>query len=263
MNARHRHMSRIARRGQNCSLVTIPMFTQTVIPSPPIGTDNSIFGRDITDKLIELNARSIWDMTHPYPAESFRLLNLNSYYNDRFARTTPSFTTLFDSTNKGLINLYRSRQLTSLTTNHRYPISLEHRPCRTIADAERSLECLSRNTAFRSRKMPCSFKPSCQRRTRFVHDRTCRNRCLMATCCTDQATSRLTPRFPDGLAGWTAKTIMPPQLLQVGSTSILIRKFLNKFSKGTGKIFCSRHIVRRITNRITNHAGHDTTGGAN
>jgi len=204
----------------------IPLFTQTVIPSPSIRADNSIFGRDITDKLIELNARRIGDMTHPSPAKSFRLLNFNSYYNDRFARTTPSLTTLLDSTNKGLINLYRSRQLASLTTNHRYTISLEHRPCRTIADTQRSFECLSRNTVFRSRKMPCSFKPSCQRRTRFVHDRTCRHRCLMATCCTDQSTSRLMPRFTDGLACWTAKTTMPPELLQVGCTSILIGKLL-------------------------------------
>jgi hypothetical protein len=85
----------------------------------------------------------------------------------------------------------------------------------------------------------------------------------MTTSGTDQATSRLTPRFPDGLADWTAKTTMPPQLFQANDTSSLIGKFLNKFSKGAWEIFCSRHIVRRTTNSIIDHAGHYTTGGAN
>jgi hypothetical protein len=81
--------------------------------------------------------------------------------------------------------------------------------------------------------------------------------------CTDQSTSRLMPRFTDGVACWTAKTTMSPELLQVGCTSILIGKLLNEFSKGTGEILRSRHIVQGITNGITNYTGHDTTGGAN
>lgn len=160
MNARHRNMGGISRRGKNCPLMQISVLGQSIIPSPSISAYYGSFGHDVTDKWLEISARGIWNVAHPNSSKPFRLLDLNSYHNDRLARTSPSLTTVHNSTNKSFVDFNCPRQLASFTTNHRHTVPLKHRPCRPIAGANRPFQGLSRESIFCGRQMPSGFEPS-------------------------------------------------------------------------------------------------------
>ena len=48
MNARHRNMGGISRRGKNCPLMQISVLGQSIIPSPSISVYYGSFGNDVT-----------------------------------------------------------------------------------------------------------------------------------------------------------------------------------------------------------------------
>ena len=55
MNSRHRNVSRIVRRGQNCLLMLITL-RQSIIASPTIGTNNAVRSNHFTNKRQETSA---------------------------------------------------------------------------------------------------------------------------------------------------------------------------------------------------------------
>ena len=263
MNARHRNMSGISRRGKNFPLMQIPVFGQTIIPRPSVRAYDGSFGHDVTDKWLETSARGIWNVAHPDSSKPFRFLDLNSYHNDRLARTSPSLTTLLDSTNKGFVDFNRPRQLAPFTTNHRHAVPLKHRPCRSIAGAKRLFQCLSRQSILCGCQMPSGFKPSRQRCSRLFHDRTSRHGCLVTTCSTNQSAPRLTPRLSGRLGCRTAKTDWPPQFLPVGCTRSFIGDLLDELPERVGEINPIGQIVSHVSPGDAGHTRHNSTGGAN
>ena len=83
----------------------IPVLGQTIIPRPPVRAYDGAFSHNVTDKRLEISARGIWNVAHPDSSKPFRFPDLNNYHDDRLARTSPSLTTLLDSTNKGFVDI--------------------------------------------------------------------------------------------------------------------------------------------------------------
>ncbi len=74
-------------------------------------------------------------MTHSDSTKPLWIFDLNSNRNDSFIGSTPSFTTMIDTTHKALIDLNDSGQLLSFTPYHSNTILVKHFPCSTIACA--------------------------------------------------------------------------------------------------------------------------------
>ena len=110
MNTWHRYMGWIARRGKYSSLMQKPVVRRAIVPSPSVRAYGSSFGNDVTDKWLEIGTRCIWNVAHTDSSKALWLLYLSSYHYDGFAGTSPSFSSLLDSTHKGLVDLDRSRQ---------------------------------------------------------------------------------------------------------------------------------------------------------
>ncbi len=190
-------------------------------------------------------------MTHSNSPKTFRLFNLYSNHNNRFATSASTLSSLHNTTNEGLVDFDSSSQPFSLTTHHRYTITLKHRPCRPVAGTQCSFQGFGRKAILGCCQMPGSFKPSGQWGSGFFQNCTSRHVCLMTACGTDQTTTCLVPRLSTRLASRATEAISPPQLLQIGSTYIVIGKVLHKLTVRVREIFSCRH------------ARNDTTGGAN
>ena len=190
-------------------------------------------------------------MTHSNSPKTFRLFDLDSNHNDGFTTSASALSSLLNTTNEGLVDFDSTRQPLSLTTYHRYAVTLEHRPRRPVAGAQCSLQGFGRKSVLGCCQVPGGFKPSGQWGPRFFQNRTSRHRCLMAACGTDQTTTCLAPRLPTRLAYGAAEAIRPPQLFQIGSTYIVIGKVLHKLTVRVREIPSCRH-ARKCT-----------TGGAN
>ena len=190
-------------------------------------------------------------MTHSNSPKTFRFFDLESNHNNGFTTSASAFSSMYDTTNEGLVNFDSTRQPLSLATYHRYAVTLEHRPRRSVAGAQCSLQGFGRKAVLGCCQVPGGFKPSGQWGSRFFQNRTNRHRCLMATRGTDQTTTCLAPRLPTHLAYWATEAIRPPQLLQIGSTCIVVGKVLYKF------------MVRIWEIPSCPHTKKDTTGGAN
>ena len=190
-------------------------------------------------------------MTHSNSPKTFRLFDLDSNRNNGFTPSASALSSLHNTSNEGLVDFDSTGQPLSLATYHRYAVTLEHCPRRPVAGAQCSLQGFGRKAVLTGCQVPGGFKPSGQRGSRFFQNRTSRHGCLMAAGGTDQTTTCLAPRLPARLAYGAAEAIRPPQLLQIGSTYIVIGKVLHKLTVRVREIsFCR-------------HARKYTTGGAN
>ena len=169
-------------------------------------------------------------MTHSNSPKSLSLLDLDRYHDDGLAGTAPALPSTLDSAHDGLIDLDRSRQPFSLATHHRYAVSLEHRPRRSVAGVQRPLQGFSREAVLRGRQMPGGFKPGRKWCPRLLQDRSSRHGCLVATRRTDQTAPRLTPRHSTCLTSRAAEARWPPQLLQVDCSRIVAGEFLHELT---------------------------------
>lgn len=78
---------------------------QIIVPGPTVCKYGRSFGHNVTNKWLETCNRGIRNMTHTDSPKALRLLNLDSYHNDRLAGTPTTFPSLLDTTYKGFINL--------------------------------------------------------------------------------------------------------------------------------------------------------------
>lgn len=190
-------------------------------------------------------------MTHSNSPKTFRLFDLDSNHNNGFSTSASAPFSLHNTTNESLVDFDSTRQPLSLATYHRYAVTLEHRPRRPVTDAQCSLQGFGRKAILGCCQVPGGFKPSGQWGPRFFHNRASRHGCLIAARGTDQTTTCLAPRLSTCLAYGATEAIRPPQLLQIGSTYIVIGKVLYKLTVRVREIPSCRH------------ARKDTTGGAN
>jgi hypothetical protein len=144
-----------------------------------IGVDNRSRINNITNERNNAARLHVWYMPHPNPAETLRLFEFDSDKHYEFLRSTSTpFPTLGAASDIRLINLNLSAKFLAPLTDHRFPEFMKHRPGGLLAlETKDSLKTKCADTKLLVRDVPCGSKPYSEWRSRFIEDRSCRDRC--------------------------------------------------------------------------------------
>jgi len=91
---------------------------QTIVSFPAVCPNGCPFVHNVINERLEISKRGFWNMTHSNSPKTFRLLDLDSYYNNGLTGPTPTLSALHDTTKEGLIDFDYTRQPLSLATYH-------------------------------------------------------------------------------------------------------------------------------------------------
>lgn len=108
--------------------------------------------------------------------------------------------------------------------------AMQHVPRDSITDPHHAFERCGRHAVFRRTHLPCGIKPSRQRRSRFIENRSRCNRTVMPTHRTDQSSSCVPPRNPLLTANRTNESVGPPKIFEVSNAGIGIGKHVHEIS---------------------------------
>ncbi len=222
VNARHHNMSQIFRCINVDHLAIVAVLRHIVIAAPPIGDDDGTRRHNLAHERDETGARGVGDITQTYPSEAFRLFEFQSDHDDALLGSPSTLSSMVDAPDQRLVDLDIAVQCPSVSSHHRYPVSLQHGPGSAVVHTDTVGKRCSGQAILGSRQLPGCQEPDSQGRARLIEDRACRGRRLVSAGGTDKATSGMDPRLSGSITCGTTEPQWPANLLKECLTGIVV-----------------------------------------